>query len=412
MTACPTIPISRGAYYSGTKLPGCTIVFTGAGSYDTDSYFGINTLRWKWDFDYNGTFTIDVNTTSAYPTWTYSQAGTYTVAVQFIDDDGQCGAIYTFQITISGLKRLYYVKDHLGSIRVTVDSTGNIVSYDDYDPWGMQLEGRSANYGSANEKYKFTGKERDVETGYDYFGARYYDSRIGRWMSVDPLAEKYPGLSPYQYSANNPIIFLDPNGKEIWHHNSIYHSTNINRAIEIAGSTQIGHELYIDLHNNEDVFVPLFYGSPSGAAGQVISGRNEYQQWETGLRFQDVALPNRNMRVIYKVGGELEHYSSADGKRLFPIVFDEIKFNKSGLAFAVATFIHELQHVKLKLAGVPDKEHHKKMGHVVKGEQSRFDLGTGWTANMWKQVQEAVNTYQTENDPFRSYDASNGTPPR
>jgi RHS repeat-associated protein len=219
MTACPTIPISRGAYYSGTKLPGCSIVFTGAGSYDTDSYFGINTLRWRWDFDYNGTFTIDITTTNAYPTWTYSQAGTYTVAVQFIDDDGQCGAIYTFQITISGLKRLYYVKDHLGSIRVTVDSAGNVVSSDDYDSWGMILEGRSANYGSANEKYKFTGKERDVETGYDYFGARYYDSRIGRWLSVDPLAEKYPDLSPYNYAADNPLKYIDPNGKAIFYAN-------------------------------------------------------------------------------------------------------------------------------------------------------------------------------------------------
>jgi RHS repeat-associated protein len=216
MTACPTIPISRGAYYSGTKLPGCTIVFTGAGSYDTDSYFGINTLRWKWDFDYNGTFTIDVNTTSAYPTWTYSQAGTYTVAVQFIDDDGQCGAIYTFQITISGLKRLYYVKDHLGSIRVTVDSTGNIVSYDDYDPWGMQLEGRSANYGSANEKYKFLTKEHDVETGYDWLDARGYDARIGRFLTVDPRADKdiLSSWSPYHYSFDNPLRFVDPSGAE------------------------------------------------------------------------------------------------------------------------------------------------------------------------------------------------------
>jgi hypothetical protein len=48
----------------------------------------------------------------------------------------------------------------------------------------MLLDGRNSNFGISNEKYKFTGKERDDETNYDYFGARYYDSRIGRWLGV------------------------------------------------------------------------------------------------------------------------------------------------------------------------------------------------------------------------------------
>jgi len=61
----------------------------------------------------------------------------------------------------------------------------------------------------------FTGKERDSETGFSYFGARYYDSDIlTGWLSVDPLADKYPGLSPYAYCGWNPILFRDPNGKE------------------------------------------------------------------------------------------------------------------------------------------------------------------------------------------------------
>jgi len=77
-------------------------------------------------------------------------------------------------------KRFYYLKDHLGSIRVVVNETGDIVSSDDYDPWGMILDGRSTSDAYLYAKYKFTGKERDIETGYDYFGARYYDSRIGR----------------------------------------------------------------------------------------------------------------------------------------------------------------------------------------------------------------------------------------
>ncbi len=58
---------------------------------------------------------------------------------------------------------------------MTVDQSGNVTSYNDYYPFGMIMEGRSGNFGEADARYKFVSKERDVETGYDYFGARYYD---------------------------------------------------------------------------------------------------------------------------------------------------------------------------------------------------------------------------------------------
>ncbi|MGE5411378.1 MAG: RHS repeat-associated core domain-containing protein [Clostridiales bacterium] len=62
---------------------------------------------------------------------------------------------------------------------------------------------------------EFTGKERDSDTQLDYFGARYYDSEIGHWMSPDPLKDKYPGWSPYNYCLDNPLKFVDPDGKAI-----------------------------------------------------------------------------------------------------------------------------------------------------------------------------------------------------
>jgi RHS repeat-associated protein len=112
----------------------------------------------------------------------------------------------------STLTRFYYLKDHLGSIRMTVNSTGDTTSWDDYDAWGMLLEQRSGNLGQANSRYKFIGKELDQETGYDYFEARYYDARIGKFLSVDPLAGKFPSWSPYAYSFCNPLRFTDPSG--------------------------------------------------------------------------------------------------------------------------------------------------------------------------------------------------------
>ena len=71
---------------------------------------------------------------------------------------------------------------------------------------------------SDSERYTFTGKERDAETGYSYFGSRYLDHElIPSWLSVDPMADKYPGISPYAYCAWNPVKLVDPNGEEIYY---------------------------------------------------------------------------------------------------------------------------------------------------------------------------------------------------
>jgi len=121
-------------------------------------------------------------------------------------------------------KTVYFLKDHLGSIRATVlDSIGApVIGHDDYDPWGYPLAGRTkaipAPYLQGASKNKFTRKERDEEYGLnlDYFGARYYDAQIGRWMVREPLAEKYPSWSPYNYALDNPIRFYDINGRNFW----------------------------------------------------------------------------------------------------------------------------------------------------------------------------------------------------
>ena len=109
-------------------------------------------------------------------------------------------------------KAYYYYKDHLGSIRVVVDNTGAIVASYDYDAWGYPLENR--NYNGDSIKYKYTGKELDKESFYDYFGTRYYNSRIGRWGQIEPLLDKYPQYTPYNYSLNSPINIIDLNGED------------------------------------------------------------------------------------------------------------------------------------------------------------------------------------------------------
>ena len=65
-----------------------------------------------------------------------------------------------------------------------------------------------------HSSHTFSAKEKDSETGLSYFGARYYSSDLSIWLSVDPMASKYPSLSPYVYCADNPVKLVDPNGEE------------------------------------------------------------------------------------------------------------------------------------------------------------------------------------------------------
>ncbi|MBI4905285.1 MAG: RHS repeat-associated core domain-containing protein [Acidobacteria bacterium] len=123
--------------------------------------------------------------------------------------------------------------DHLGSTRAVWDgSTGGVVSRMDYLPFGEMLGGdrnlRSGQMcgtgtcfdGGGESLLKFTGKERDIESGLDYFGARYFSGAQGRFTTPDPLMASAKASDPqtwnrYAYALNNPLKFVDPDGLEV-----------------------------------------------------------------------------------------------------------------------------------------------------------------------------------------------------
>jgi RHS repeat-associated protein len=94
----------------------------------------------------------------------------------------------------------------------------NVLSYSDYYPFGSVMPGRNSP-GAEAYRYGFNGMEKDDEiksSGNSLdFGARMYDSRLGRWLAVDPLAVKYPFASPYNFALNTPIQAKDPDGKVV-----------------------------------------------------------------------------------------------------------------------------------------------------------------------------------------------------
>ena len=150
------------------------------------------------------------------------------------------GGEITGRINCGNGTRNYYLKDHLGSVRVVIDDGRTVVSANDYDMWGYYLENRT--YESFNTKNKFTGKERDNESTYDYFGARYYDARVGRWGQVEPLLDKYISFSSYQYGLLNPMRLIDANGKDVY----IFGPDAINTVKAINESTNSNFFVSID----------------------------------------------------------------------------------------------------------------------------------------------------------------------
>ena len=108
-------------------------------------------------------------------------------------------------------KNLYfYPPDPLGSSSYITDREGRITQHTEYIAFGEVLFEEHST--SKTMPYLFNGKELDTETGLYYYGARYYDSKVSLWLNVDPLAEKT--MTPYAYTNNNPIMLVDPDGRE------------------------------------------------------------------------------------------------------------------------------------------------------------------------------------------------------
>jgi RHS repeat-associated protein len=164
----------------------------------------------------------------------------------------------------------FYVQDHLGNNRLVVDEGGTIEQINHYYPFGG-LMGESKNI-SSNQRYKYNGKELDRMNGldsYDY-GARLHNAPVGRWMSVDPLAEVDYNISPYVYCGDNPVIYTDPTGK-------VFGIDNVIGGLA-SGAIEVGSQIIGQRIGNEGYHVNWSKVGIAVAEGFITSGAS------TGVR--------------------------------------------------------------------------------------------------------------------------------
>jgi len=107
----------------------------------------------------------------------------------------------------------YQFGNHLGSASLELDKQAQIISYEEYAPYGSSTYQAVRSQTETAKRYRYTGKERDEESGLYYHGARYYSAWLGRWASSDP-AGLSDGANSFAALRENPIVLTDPNGKE------------------------------------------------------------------------------------------------------------------------------------------------------------------------------------------------------
>jgi RHS repeat-associated protein len=125
----------------------------------------------------------------------------------------------------STAKVSYLTTDHLGSPRILTDANGNVISRRDFHPFGEEIitaqRTQGSGYTADSVRQKFTGYERDIESDLDYAQARYYNSKHGRFTSVDPIIMKLDRMADpqrinlYSYVRNTPLMFIDPKGTDL-----------------------------------------------------------------------------------------------------------------------------------------------------------------------------------------------------
>jgi RHS repeat-associated protein len=219
--------------------------------------------------------------------------------------------IQAFGISANDQKVQWLISDHLGTPRIVLDQTGSLanVKRHDYLPFGEELfaptSGRSAAQGYSGGdavRQQFTQKERDIETGLDYFDARYYSSSQGRFTSVDPFnialdtqqaAEHNPERARtlfnaylsqpqqwncYSYAINNPLLYVDPTGESIQLSNDKDERERQMQALREKVGAEAGAYLYVNQGTNADgtanYYVGIYENGPNGN-GPVFEQLNE-----------------------------------------------------------------------------------------------------------------------------------------
>lgn len=281
---------------------------------DGEHIYTCSTIQYNPQFDYLGSFV-----------YLYDEQGYSGLeSVAFGEGRFKCEPNSSTEIE-------YYVKDHLGSVRVVQDERASASSMNDYYPLGGRWT--SPELSAATTRYLFNGKERQPIDGLDLldYGARMYHPRLGRWLSVDPQAEKYYSQTPYGFCGGNPVRNVDPMGND-WYSVSgggIQYDPNVtSNSVLAEGQTYLGQS-YQQKGRDGSVITDyrsdgsIYYTQESAAYSRMVSQTSrtgnetmsvltdkgvlmlpEYKNTAHSVDMNDYGYTSRNGNIVDSYGKE------------------------------------------------------------------------------------------------------------
>jgi RHS repeat-associated protein len=191
----------------------------------------------------------------------------------------------------------YQFANHLGSTLLEINGDGKIISYEEYTPYGSTSYQAIRSHTDPPKRYRFSGKERDRESGLYYFGARYYAPWLGEWISCDPTGIA-DGVNPYEFVRSNPVLHRDLDGRQGGNSNDDIFTFIRNQAAFQAGAA---NPPIIDLATARANASP--FGTAAHAqATQVVNSIQQIGVQGAEQIYSEVAV-NRTTGVITQIGG-------------------------------------------------------------------------------------------------------------
>ena len=275
----------------------------------------------------------------------------------------------TGYVTLADHKYHYYVHDHQGNVRVVMREDGTVEEVNYYYPYG----GTFASPTASVQPYKYNGKELDTRLQWYDYGARMYDPAIGRWHAVDPLAEKYPGMTAYGYCAGNPVKYVDVDGKEIYFY--------------MLNASKTGY-VSMPFESLPPQLQRMIYGFASMPAGYVLLQNfvNESQTFRLNAeRALTIKGNGNNYNVNYSFDERLVDIKDGNTNNIYgrtewsvpvniPMLNVHTDVNYQSFEEQVATFGHEnFVHVRRGLTDLKNNKSCKNMPDFIKYINSKGD---------------------------------------
>ena len=280
---------------------------------------------------------------------------------------------------------MFFIKDHLGSVRAVVSETGTVQQINDYYPYG-DLFGSTGTTDSSNNRYRFTGKELGNETGLYDFSARFLQTSLGRFTTIDPLAEKYPSVSPYAYCNGNPVNFVDPDGM-----NPVYNSLGVFLGTDDGGLQ--GKALFMD---NED-----FRQGMQQDEAQLCDKGIEFLENEESINSFQINYASLSTRPDWDGEITLEEanywYQNGNGQSLF---VDINKIDLPVLIISKKSSVGKVQVVNTQFASLQDGivygaitlKHYPNNGVRAFSDNYGFEMKTPWMKHIFRNIETIIGS--------------------